>query len=273
MSKEGEIVCKATKWFIWRALLMLIMFSIFGLYFLYDWKYGYPKKNVIVAHYSAFDEAEKAWLDEEKRNRWADFVGEQTLPFEDDQAISPPDTDFTQKWPSILADKTQMEEKKPAGLWKDYSGERVWPQKVNIKEDRKPAGKLTEQLVSAGICGILSAIALFFLFRTKGREMRVDDEAFYPPGGPKVPFDKIRVLDKRKWETKGLATVTYEDESGQSKKAKIDGMGYGQFKEEDGAPAEALFKRVLSNFSGELIEHVPDDEEEDDEEEKKSEIN
>ncbi|MDB4493400.1 hypothetical protein N9227_00005, partial [bacterium] len=47
------------------------------------------------------------------------------------------------------------------------------------------------------------------------------------------------------------------------KKAKIDGMVYGQFKEEDGAPAEALFQKVLENFEGELIELV--DEDEDDE--------
>jgi hypothetical protein len=40
-------------------------------------------------------------------------------------------------------------------------------------------------------------------------------------------------------------------------------MVYGQFKEEEGAPAEALFQRILANFDGELIELVVEDDEED----------
>jgi hypothetical protein len=63
----------------------------------------------------------------------------------------------------------------------------------------------------------------------------------------------------RKWETKGLATLVYEAD-GKENKAKIDGMVYGQFKEEEGAPAEALFQKVLENFEGELIELVDENE-------------
>ncbi|MDB4534933.1 hypothetical protein N9197_00545, partial [Akkermansiaceae bacterium] len=37
---------------------------------------------------------------------------------------------------------------------------------------------------------------------------------------------------------------------------------YGQFKEEEGAPAEALFQKVLENFEGELIELVDENENE-----------
>jgi hypothetical protein len=69
-------------------------------------------------------------------------------------------------------------------------------------------------------------------------------------------------IDKRKWETKGLATITYSDENGASSKVKVDGMVYGQFKEENGAPAEALFQYILVNFEGELIELVVDEDEE-----------
>ncbi len=267
VEEEGVIVCKATKWFIWRALLMLLMFSVFALYFLYDWKIGYPEKNVIVAHYKAFDAAEEAWVKKEELDRWEAYVNEQTLPYEDDRRIYPAGTDFDQKWPALLADKKGMEEKKSAGLWKDYSAERGWPQKVNVLEDRKPFDKLKEQLFFAGFCGVLSIIALFFLLRTRGRMMKVDQEAFYSPGGAKVPFAKMKVIDKRKWETKGLATITYTDESGSDKKAKIDGMVYGQFKEEEGAPAEALFQKVLSNFNGELIEFIPEEEDEEEPEE------
>jgi hypothetical protein len=49
---------------------------------------------------------------------------------------------------------------------------------------------------------------------------------------------------------------------GKFSKAKIDGMVYGQFKEEEGAPADALFQRILKNFEGELIELVDENENE-----------
>ena len=97
--------------------------------------------------------------------------------------------------------------------------------------------------------------------------MKADDEAYYSPDGKKILFSKMTQIDKRKWETKGLATISYTDEKGETAKAKVDGMVYGQFKEEDGAPAEALFQHILANFEGELIELVEEDEDEEAEEE------
>lgn len=91
--------------------------------------------------------------------------------------------------------------------------------------------------------------------------MKVDDQGYYPPGGSLIPFPTIKILDMRKWETKGLATLVYEAD-GKENKAKIDGMVYGQFKEEEGAPADALFQRILENFEGELIELVDENENE-----------
>ncbi|MDA7907631.1 hypothetical protein N9C66_06635 [Akkermansiaceae bacterium] len=262
MSSSSEVICRPTKWFIWRAVLMLVMFGGFGAYFLYDWKIGYPKKNYVVANYVAFNKAGEAWTVDENRASpevWNAFVEKQTIPFDEDRSIYPANTDFEEKWPEILK---EMDNHKSDDLWMDYSGEKGWPQKVNVEDDPKTAGQIREQLYAACVCFALTAIALFFLIRTKGRAMKVDEKGYYPPGGDLIPFSAMKTLDKRKWETKGLATLTYEAD-GEEKKAKIDGMVYGQFKEEDGAPAEALFQKVLENFEGELIELV--DEDEDDE--------
>ncbi|MGC6466390.1 MAG: hypothetical protein ACON5N_12445 [Akkermansiaceae bacterium] len=258
--ETSEVICRPTKWFIWRAILMLAMFGGFGAYFLYDWKIGYPKKNYIVANYQAFTAAGQAWA--EHRENWEAFVAIQKIPFEDDQSIYPPGTDFEEAWPSILA---TMEKGNDEELWKTYSGEKGWPQKINVQEDRKPKRKITEQLVAAGVCLLLTCLTVFFLIRTKSRVMKVTAEGYFPPGGSVITFGKMIRLDKRKWETKGLATITYL-EGEEEKKAKIDGMVYGQFREEDGAPAEALFQQVLANFQGELIELVEDEDEDEEEE-------
>lgn len=266
MSADNEVICRPTKWFIWRAALMLVMFGGFGVYFLYDWKVGYPKKNYVIANYVAFVDAGQAWTVDENRaspETWNAYVEKQGLPFNEDRAMYPADTDFEEKWPEILKG---MENHKADDLWSEYSREKGWPQKINPSEDIKKSGQIREQLYAACVCFLLTTIALFFLIRTKARVMKVDGQGYYPPGGSLIPFSKMKVLDKRKWETKGLATLTYLDGE-EEKKAKIDGMVYGQFREEDGAPAEALFQQVLKGFEGELIELVIEDEAEDGESE------
>jgi len=262
MSNSPELICRPTKWFIWRALLMLVMFGGFGAYFLYDWKVGYPQKNYVVANYTAFNKAGEAWTVDANRASpevWNTFVEKQTINFDEDRSIYPSNTDFEEKWPEILK---QMEKKyRSDDLWADYSEEKGWPQKVNLEDDPKTAAQIREQLVAACVCFLLTTIALFFLIRTKGRFMKVDDEGYYPPGGSLISFAAMKSLDMRKWETKGLATLIYEAD-GKFNKAKIDGMVYGQFKEEEGAPADALFQRILENFEGELIELVDENENE-----------
>lgn len=244
---------------------MLVMFGGFSLYFLYDWKIGYPEKNVVVANYNAFTKAGQDWTVEEHRNRWEDYVLEQTIPFEADPRLYPAGTDLNEKWPSILADKAAMKEKSDEGLWRDYSEEKGWPQTIDPNEDKKDAYKIREQLIAASVCFVLALIALYYFLRTRKRAMIVDDEGYTSPDGKKVSFDKMTTIDKRKWETKGLAYITYTDVNGEEAKATVDGMVYGQFKEEEGAPAEALFQRVLANFEGELIELVSEDDEDEEE--------
>ena len=243
---------------------MLVMFGGFAFYFLYDWKVGYPEKNYTIAHYKAFIDAGNAQAnDSDAWKNWEAYVAEQSIPFGEDRSVYPEGTDFEEKWPKILADKDAMDKESDEGLWKIYSGEKGWPQSIDLEEDPKPAYKIKEQLYASIVCFCLAAVAIFFLIRTKGRNMRVDGGAYYAPGGAKIPFSDMIEIDKRKWETKGLATIKYKDSNGEEQKAKVDGMVYGQFKEEDGAPAEALFQKILANFDGELIELVVEDEEED----------
>ena len=104
-----------------------------------------------------------------------------------------------------------------------------------------------------------------------GRSMQVTATGYSPPGGKEIPFSSMTKVDKRKWDTKGLATIYYDLE-GETKKAKVDGMIYGQFKAEDGAPAEALFAKIMDNFKGEVIEFIEEEDDEQSEEETKNEV-
>lgn len=257
---------------------MLAMFGVFAFLFFKDWKFGYPEKNVQRFYYIAFERAKVEFSrhlqEEESASDWKSFAASQRVfvspgageEVKDVSKVVPADTDLDTPWPSILQDyetyKALYEEEKssvvPVG-WSDFaqSDGRKW--KEQVKDHLKNERTIGEQLWIGVLCSILFLGALFILFRTMGRSMSVDNEGFSPPGGAKIPFTAMRRLDVRKWDTKGLATVFYEKD-GSLKKAKIDGMVYGQFKKEEGEPAQKLFDKIRENFSGELIEFAAEEE-------------
>ena len=267
MTTEQLIECRATRWFYLRVWAMVFMFGIFLFLFLKDWKIGWPNKNEVFYTYKAFEEAEKLFSGQDwSAEEWASEVSRRkTFPQED--VVLPSSVDRNTGWPSLLADyqaysELSVEEGKKITppMWIQYTDERGWSS--GIPEKSYSAGKIQEQLYYGIGSGLLLVAALAILWRTSRRSMSADNEAFYAPGGERVEYSLIRKIDARKWQTKGLAYVYYEgrqDERDALLKAKIDGMVYGQFKQEEGAPAEVLFQKILKNFRGELVELVEDE--------------
>ena len=142
-------------------------------------------------------------------------------------------------------------------LWEDYAAERRWD--ATPMDHPMEAHKIREQFYAAGVTGALILVTLYFLQRTLRRRIQADEEALYTQDGKRIAYGDMVRIDKRKWETKGLATI-YFNEGGEEKKVRLDGMVYGQFKEEEGAPAERLFKYVMERFKGEVVEYVDEDE-------------
>ena len=267
MSEVDTIVCRPTKWFYLRAGAMALMFGVFLVLFLKDWKIGWPKKNEAYYTYEAFEEAEKAFDEHLAANKsaaeWESFSGNQKIGFPEEEGMLPSGVDADAPWPEELANyagykKAHEEEgqKLIPPLWASYTDKRGWSSAKPKKS--YDSGKIRDQLYWGIGSGVLLLITSVFLVRTSRRSMKVDGEAYHAPDGRLIPFGTMRKIDKRKWGTKGLAYVFYRPEgSGEEadlQKAKVDGMVYGQFSEEDGAPAEALFQRILDNFKGELIE-------------------
>ncbi len=269
--KGAEIIkCRATKWFYLRVCAMVVMFGVFLVLFLKDWKIGWPTKNEVFYTYKAFEKAEELFNEREwGAEEWESEVAQQEV-FPAGNVVLPAHVDRAEKWPLQLADYTDysasvIEEgnKTIPPMWASYTHGRGWSSA--IPEKSYDSGKIQEQLYYAIGSGVLLIGALFLLVRNSRRSMRVDDEAFYAPSGERVPFCAIRKIDVRKWRTKGLAYLFFEDDShkkpknGTLMRAKVDGMVYGQFRKENGAPAEALFQRILQNFKGELVELVDDE--------------
>ncbi len=265
-SNPDAPVCKPTKWFLWRALAMLTMFSVFAILFFKDGMWGYREKNLHFYVHEAFVQAGKDFqkMDDSAEADWKKYVSGKKVLFPDDASeVLPRDADIDMPWPEEIADGFSLMKEKggqngAARLWEDYSGAREWSSETEEKPFKK--GKITEQFVALGVTGLLVAVTLFFLIRTMNRQISANDDALHTQDGRRIPYTDMVRVDKRKWDTKGLALIYYKDGDAE-KKAKIDGMVYGQFKEEDGAPAEKLFAYVMERFKGEVIEYSDLDEE------------
>jgi len=231
-------------------------------------KKEYEANYRLIMH-RTFQEAEEVFAQYEKEGKgkfeWELLASCHDIAFPEDRSIMPVKNQ-NEKWPAILSDydryyaaakediESGVEVNEPY-LWKEYTSENKLDQKA--PDAFKEKKKVDEQFYFGIGCLVLSAIAALYALRMKTRFMAVDDEAFYAPGKKKIAFSDLYKIDKRKWDTKGLATLYYK-ENGESKKAKVDGMVYGQFDKAAGEPAQKLFDVIMQNFKGEIIDYEDD---------------
>ncbi|MGD7653567.1 MAG: hypothetical protein ACQCXQ_10160 [Verrucomicrobiales bacterium] len=259
MPENEPIICKPTPWFLFRAFLMLAMFSVFAVLFYKDGSTGYRKKNETFYLHKTFQQAQREFSEMQGGGNltpesWRSYAEKQVVAFPDDPGVLPADIQLPMPWPDVLADHEKMKPLKWNLLWREYTKQRGM--NASPPEHAFDAKKIREQWIVFWICAALALIALFFLVRTLGRKLVADGDALTSQSGKRVPYAEMKRLDLRKWETKGLAFIEYEGSSGNGR-IRIDGLTYGGFKQENGQPAEALMKRVKSKFSGEILEYAP----------------
>lgn len=267
-STNNMIICKPTKWFLMRALAMLLMFGIFTGLFIKDGLSGYKEKNLQFYMHQSFQLAgavfdDAAQDDEITDGQWRTLAKAMELSFpENSEAVLPAGVDSGMALPDIVIEgyevfKAQGGEQGAVLLWRQYTSDKKgWNEEPPKKA--YDADNIRNQFVAAGVSGALFLIVLFVLLRTLGRSMKVDDDALYAQTGARIPYEDMVRIDKRKWDNKGLALVYYKQD-GIEKKVKIDGMVYGQFREEEGAPAEKLFTKILENFKGDIVDYEVED--------------
>lgn len=93
--------------------------------------------------------------------------------------------------------------------WPAYAAGQGWvekqPKKFFSKED------IAAQYVCGGLAAIVGVLLFAYWFTQRHRTLRTDAEAVYTPAGTRVPFAAVTGIGKKKWESKGLATVRYEE--------------------------------------------------------------
>jgi hypothetical protein len=238
---------------------MLLMFSVFAVLFYRDGSSGYRKKNEAIVLEKAFERANNDFARMNASGtltpeQWRAYAAAQTVALPADTSLLPAEMKIPQPWPEILHDYERMKSLQWNVLWREYTKQRGMNE--DTAEELYDARKIGEQWVVFWISLALALVAAFFLIRTLRRSITADGEAVIDQRGRRVPYGDMRVLDLRKWETKGLAFIDYDGpESGQGR-LRIDGLTYGGFRPEDGQPAEQLMQRIKSRFSGEIVEFV-----------------
>jgi hypothetical protein len=258
MTSTETIVCKPTPWFLLRAVVMLLMFGVFAVLFYIDGSTGYRKKNESFYLHKTFQSANDEFSKMSSGGAltpeaWKAHAAKQSVEFPDDRSLLPASIQLPMPWPEILHDYEKMKPLQWNILWREYTKQRG----LNASPPEEPytAGKIGEQWVVFWICLGLSLIAAFFLLRTIRRSITADAEAVTTQQGKRIPYADLKVLDLRKWETKGLAFIAYEGPSGKGR-IRMDGLTYGGFKKEKDEPAERLMRQIRSRFSGEIIEYT-----------------
>lgn len=132
--------------------------------------------------------------------------------------------DFVQ----FTEENPDMEELELVNAWKERAAERGWPtEKPLYKNTGKPIteDQITEQFYYAGAAGLIGAGFLIRLLRDKGRWIEAHDNGLRSNRGDDLQFSQITELNKKKWQSKGIARVRYQT-NGSNKRMTLDDYIY-----------------------------------------------
>jgi hypothetical protein len=97
--------------------------------------------------------------------------------------------------------------KDQSGEWEKLCAARGWTTEPPHRRFEK--GDITGQYVWAGVVGAIGIFSLIYWLRARKLLIRSDADAVFTPSGTRVPYENITQIDRRKWKSKGLATVFY----------------------------------------------------------------
>jgi hypothetical protein len=148
---------------------------------------------------------------------------------------------------AIWKEYRQFTEEGRSNDWVAYANEKGYPQKPDEMTDAKIQGQFWWGVGT----GILGLTALVYYLLNFPRKLTADSTSLTTPWGRRIPFSSISRIDKRKWENKGLALLTYS-QSNKSAVAVIDDLRF--------RGADKILARIEENFEGEVYTLAPEPE-------------
>jgi hypothetical protein len=129
------------------------------------------------------------------------------------------------------------------------AAQKGWPEDPSHAEI-KSDWDIRTQFIMAAPCILISGLSLVRVLFSAGRSMATDESGFQTVKGQLVPYDRIRRIDKRKWDRKGIADVFYETDSGNDlERTRVDAWIF--------AGGEEILKDVEANAQAEIVGQAP----------------
>ena len=104
--------------------------------------------------------------------------------------------------------------------WDAIAAERGWSPEA--PGEPKSETDITMQYAMAALAGTIGLLVLLGVWRSRGRWIEGGSEGITSSWGQSFDYDRVVSLDKKQWQSKGIAKVTYEDAKGRRRRFVID---------------------------------------------------
>lgn len=95
--------------------------------------------------------------------------------------------------------------------WEAIAKENGWPKAAPKKKAQEIADSITGQYVWGSLSFTAGFIALIYFLRSRGTWVESTETGLRTSWGQIVQFRDVVLLDKKKWENKGIARASYRD--------------------------------------------------------------
>jgi hypothetical protein len=158
---------------------------------------------------------------------------------------------YPNKQERALAFKQLMDEGRPND-WDAYASERGWrtsfPGDPKTPEDYQ--GSIMMQYFMAAATGLVGAWLLWGVWRARGTWIESTDTGITSSWGQSLSYDQVVSVDKRRWRSKGIAKVTYND-NGRKRRFIVDDYKF------DRHPTGEVLRDLEANIDPALITGGP----------------
>ncbi len=147
---------------------------------------------------------------------------------------------FEEHQDDIDAKGEKLGELQLSEMWKERAAERGWPTDNPLNPETGKAlapVDINEQFFYAGGAGLIGLGFLSRLVYMLGRWVETEGTTLRTKSGQQVDFSQITALDKKKWQSKGIAWVDYQAE-GRKGKIRLDDYYY------DRAATKAILRQI-----------------------------
>jgi hypothetical protein len=208
------------------------LFCLAGtLWFFYDGYIGWPALRAQGLEYVKFlwDHADQEALAETQAwvsNISRDWPDEKTIPEGSTEPLG--QYDLRAELIKLLEEHQKKDLNEIREDWKKYAASKGWPEGVPLDKDTNEPKKIyaiNGQYIWVCVAGLAALGFLSRLGYMLGRWVESDDEGLQNKAGQQAKYSDITQLDKKRWQSKGIAFVHYQSGGGAGK-IRLDDFYY-----------------------------------------------